>query len=132
MKKLNFVVILITLSVLNSVALCSEDSMDWEQLKKHKVPEWFKDAKFGIYAHWGAYCVPAFGSEWYPRNMYRKESDVHEHHVKTWGDPSKFGYKDFIPMFKAEKFNADEWAQLYARAGAKFAGPVAWGRSATL
>ncbi|MHC4844403.1 MAG: alpha-L-fucosidase, partial [Planctomycetota bacterium] len=125
MKKLNFVVILITLSVLNSVALCSEDSMDWEQLKKHKVPEWFKDAKFGIYAHWGAYCVPAFGSEWYPRNMYRKESDVHEHHVKTWGDPSKFGYKDFIPMFKAEKFNADEWAQLYARAGAKFAGPVA-------
>ncbi|MHC4152045.1 MAG: alpha-L-fucosidase [Planctomycetota bacterium] len=53
------------------------------------------------------------------------ESDVHEHHVKTWGDPSKFGYKDFIPMFKAEKFDADEWAELYIRAGAKFAGPVA-------
>ncbi|MHC4465594.1 MAG: alpha-L-fucosidase [Planctomycetota bacterium] len=125
MRKLNLLVIVIILSVLSSLSFCGEESMDWEQLKNHKVPEWFKDAKFGIYAHWGAYCVPAFGSEWYPRNMYLKESDVHEHHVKTWGDPSKFGYKDFIPMFKAEKFDADEWAELYIRAGAKFAGPVA-------
>ena len=98
---------------------------DWESLKKHKVPEWFKDAKLGIYAHWGVYCVPAHGSEWYPRNMYRKGSGAYKHHVETYGDPSEFGYKDFIPMFKAEKFDAEAWADLYEKAGAKFAGPVA-------
>lgn len=125
MSKSNLYVIIIATLLLSGTGFCDEDSMDWDQLKNHKVPEWFKDAKFGIYAHWGAYCVPAYGNEWYPRNMYLKESDVYKHHVKTWGDPSEFGYKDFIPLFKAEKFDADEWAQLYARAGAKFAGPVA-------
>lgn len=98
---------------------------EWESLRKHKIPEWFKDAKFGIYTHWGVYSVPAFGTEWYPRNMYREGDGVHKHHVAKYGDPSRFGYKDFIPMFKAEKFDADEWAQLFAKAGAKFAGPVA-------
>jgi len=97
----------------------------WESLTKHPVPEWFKDAKFGIYAHWGVYCVPAYGNEWYPRRMYQRNGSVYKHHVETWGDPSKFGYKDFIPMFKAEKFDAEAWAELYDQAGAKFAGPVA-------
>ena len=98
----------------------------WESLEKHDpAPEWFRDAKFGIYFHWGVYSVPAFGSEWYPRNMHLKDQREYKHHVETWGDPAEFGYHDFVPMFKAEKFDADEWAELFAKAGARFAGPVA-------
>jgi alpha-L-fucosidase len=103
-------------------------SPEWVSLGKYPVPEWFKDAKFGIYTHWGIYSVPAFKNEWYPRLMYLQDDDpksVFQHHLKTWGDPSKFGYKDFIPMFSGEKFNADEWAELFKKAGAQFAGPVA-------
>jgi len=98
---------------------------DWQSLAKHEIPEWFRDAKLGIYAHWGVYSVPAFGSEWYPRNMYREGSGPFQHHVEKYGGPAKFGYKDFIPQFTAEKFDAEAWAEVYARAGAKFAGPVA-------
>jgi len=99
---------------------------DWESLKKHnEAPDWFRDAKFGIYFHWGVYSVPAFGTEWYPRNMHVKDRPEYKHHLETYGDPSKFGYHDFIPMFKAEKFDANEWADLFVRAGARFAGPVA-------
>ncbi len=99
---------------------------NWESLSKHKAaPEWFLDAKFGIYFHWGVYSVPAFGSEWYPRNMHRKEAGEYKHHVETYGEPSEFGYHDFVPMFKAEYFDADQWAELFKKAGAKFAGPVA-------
>lgn len=98
---------------------------NWDSLTKHPVPEWFRDAKFGIYTHWGVYAVPEFGTEWYPRNMYIDGSPEQKHHQEVYGDLSKFGYKDFIPMFKAEKFNADEWADLFVKAGAKFAGPVA-------
>lgn len=97
----------------------------WVSLIQHPVPDWFKDAKFGIYFHWGVYSVPAFGSEWYPRNMYRKSRPEFEHHLKVWGSQEEFGYKDFISMFTAEKFNADEWIDLFVRAGAKYVGPVA-------
>lgn len=98
---------------------------DWESLKKHnEEPEWIKDAKFGIYFHWGVYSVPAAFNEWYPRSMHFP-GRVFEHHVKTYGHPSEFGYHDFVPMFKAAYFNADEWAELFHKAGAKFAGPVA-------
>src|SRR6185369_5224701 len=72
----------------------------WESLENYKVPDWFRDAKFGIFIHWGVYSVPAFGSEWYPRNMYRAGSDEYKHHIATYGTQDKFGYKDFIPMFK--------------------------------
>jgi alpha-L-fucosidase len=99
---------------------------DWPSLYEHvEAPEWFRDAKFGIYFHWGVYSVPAFGSEWYPRNMFRKDSKVYEHHLSTYGDPAEFGYHDFIPEFKAERFDAKEWAALFKKAGARFAGPVA-------
>jgi len=99
---------------------------DWGSLKKHnEAPDWFRDAKFGIYFHWGVYSVPAFGTEWYPRNMHVKKRREYKHHLEQYGDPSKFGYHDFIPMFRAEKFDADEWADLFVRAGARFAGPVA-------
>ncbi len=93
--------------------------------KRNPAPDWFRDAKFGIYFHWGVYSVPAFGSEWYPCTMHQKGSGENKHHLATYGDPVKFGYHDFIPMFKAEKFDANHWADLFVRAGARFAGPVA-------
>jgi alpha-L-fucosidase len=78
---------------------------DWESLQKYEVPEWYRDAKFGIFIHWGVYSVPAFGSEWYPRMMYVEGSEEYKHHIATYGPQDKFGYKDFIPLFKAEKFD---------------------------
>ncbi|TGV04200.1 alpha-L-fucosidase [Flavivirga rizhaonensis] len=99
--------------------------MSWETLQQHNIPEWFKDAKFGIYAHLGVYCVPAFEGEWYPRYMYQDNHKVQKHHIETYGSLDKFGYHDFIPMFKLKNWNPKEWADLYKRAGAKFAGPVA-------
>jgi len=97
----------------------------WDSLKQYEVPKWNQDAKFGIFIHWGVYAVPAAGSEWYPRNMYNKDNPLFEHHKKTWGDQSEFGYKNFIPMFKAEKWNPDAWAELFQRAGARYVVPVA-------
>jgi alpha-L-fucosidase len=98
----------------------------WESLARHnEAPEWFQDAKLGIYFHWGVYSVPAFSGEWYPRNMHRKDHIAHKHHLETYGKLDEFGYHDFVPMFKAEKFNASEWAELFEKAGARFAGPVA-------
>ena len=97
----------------------------WESLKTHQDPKWFDDAKFGIYFHWGVLSVPAFDTEWYSRNMYRPGSIANKHHIEKWGPVEKFGYKDFIPMFKAEKFDPDDWAQLFVASGARFAGPVA-------
>jgi alpha-L-fucosidase len=98
---------------------------DWESLKNYDAPEWYKDAKFGIFIHWGVYSVPAFGNEWYPRNMYREGSDEFKHHIATYGPQDKFGYKDFIPMFKAEHFDPAAWAELFRRSGAKYVVPVA-------
>jgi alpha-L-fucosidase len=97
----------------------------WESLKKYQTPDWFREAKFGIFIHWGVYSVPAFGSEWYPRQMYQQGSDEFKHHVATYGPQSKFGYKDFIPLFKAEKFNPQQWVALFKQAGAKYVVPVA-------
>lgn len=103
-----------------------EYTPDWESLGKHnESPEWFKNAKLGIYFHWGIYSVPAFDSEWYPRHMHFKDHVVYKHHVSTYGEPSEFGYHDFVPMFKAEKFDPEAWADLFKKAGARFAGPVA-------
>jgi alpha-L-fucosidase len=97
----------------------------WESLKQYTIPEWYIDAKFGIFIHWGPYCVPAFGNEWYPRRMYLQDDAAYEHHKKTYGDHTEFGYKDFIPMFTAEKFDAEEWVKLFKESGAKFIMPVA-------
>ena len=98
---------------------------DWDSLKNIEVPDWYLNGKFGIFSHWGVYSVAAFGNEWYPRAMYTEGSKEFEHHVKTYGEHKKFGYKDLVPMFKAKKFDADEWLDLFARAGAKFYTPVA-------
>jgi alpha-L-fucosidase len=114
-----------------AVCLCGrteaaeEADWSWESLQKHPVPAWLADAKFGICMTWGVYSVPAFDNEWYPRNMYIEGHEVYTHHIAIWGDPSVFGYKDFIPRFTAERFDAQVWADLIVRAGARFAGPVA-------
>jgi alpha-L-fucosidase len=97
----------------------------WESLKDHRVPDWYMDGKFGIFIHWGVYSVPAFGSEWYPRQMYLQGSAEFKHHVATYGPQNKFGYKDFIPLFRAEKYDPKAWAELFRKAGAKFVVPVA-------
>lgn len=97
----------------------------WESLSAFEVPKWYRRAKFGIFIHWGVYSVPAYDSEWYSRNMYIQGSKAYEHHVATYGKHTEFGYKDFIPMFKAEKFDAEKWAELFEKAGAKYVVPVA-------
>lgn len=117
-------------AMLSSPALIAQDHQrydaNWNSLAHHtQAPEWFRDAKFGIYFHWGVYSVPAFATEWYPRHMHQEGKKVFNHHVENYGHPSEFGYHDFIPMFKAEHFDADEWARLFESAGARFAGPVA-------
>ncbi|MBV7330666.1 alpha-L-fucosidase [Chloroflexi bacterium TSY] len=100
-------------------------SPSWDSLEAYTFPEWYENGKFGIFIHWGPYAVPAFGSEWYPRNMYVQGSKEYEHHRATYGPHDQFGYKDFIPMFKAQKFDATAWAQLFKQAGARFVVPVA-------
>ena len=97
----------------------------WDSLQEYEIPKWYLDAKFGIFIHWGVYCVPAFGNEWYPRQMYQRGTPHYQHHVDTYGPHTEFGYKDFIAMLTAEKFDASEWAELFADAGAKFIVPVA-------
>jgi len=114
----------------------------WESVDQHPpAPEWFRDAKFGIYAHWGVFSVPAYDSEWYPRNMYDAGSKANLHHIATYGDPSAWPFHNFIdgatdkagnhvefaPKLKSTggAFDPDEWAQLFVDAGARFAGPVA-------
>src|SRR5256714_12035216 len=98
---------------------------NWKSLKAYHIPSWYEDAKFGIFIHWGVYSVPAFGNEWYPRNMYLQDSAVFKHHVETYGPQTRFGYKDFIPLFTAEQVDPDHWAGLLRRAGGQFVGPVA-------
>jgi alpha-L-fucosidase len=97
----------------------------WESLKGYRVPRWYEDAKFGIFLHWGLYSVPAFGSEWYPRNMYRQGTTEFEHHVATYGPHEDFGYKDFIPLLTYSGFDANSYADLFVEAGARFVVPVA-------
>jgi len=124
-----FTVLLVALSCSNEQkkqASQPKYTADFESLKKHnQQPDWFQDAKLGIYFHWGVYSVPAFGNEWYPSRMHHENDIVYAHHLDTYGHPSEFGYHDFVPMFKAEHFNADEWVDLFKKAGARFAGPVA-------
>ena len=98
---------------------------EWDSLQAFRTPEWFRDAKFGIFIHWGPYSVPAFANEWYSRNMYVPGNKAFEHHVATYGPQSEFGYKDFIPMFKAEQFDPAAWVALFQQAGARYVVPVA-------
>jgi len=140
--------LMILITVIGTITLgsCKEKpkkyTADWNSLEQvEPAPEWFKDAKFGIYFHWGVYSVPAFGSEWYPRNMYIEGHNVNLHHIEKYGSPEEWPYHYFItgaedkqgnfmqfaPKLKSEggEFDPEEWADLFAASGAKFAGPVA-------
>lgn len=97
--------------------------MDWSPLMR-KSPEWFRDAKFGLFFHWGPYSVPACLNEWYSRNMYAKGLPQNVYHTVKYGPVSEFGYKDFFPYFRGERFDPEDWADLVVRSGAKYAGPV--------
>lgn len=101
----------------------------WQSLEGYEIPDWYVDAKFGIFIHWGVYCVPAYLSEWYPRWMYIDQDtprgNAYRHHRETYGPQSKFGYKDFIPKLTADKFDATQWANLFQEAGARYVVPVA-------
>ncbi|MCX6634080.1 MAG: alpha-L-fucosidase [Acidobacteria bacterium] len=90
-----------------------------ESLKAYRVPDWYRDAKFGIWAHWGPQSAAEYG-DWYARNMYMEGSRQYKYHVQTYGHPSKFGFKDVIATWKADKFDPDYLMQLYRKAGAKY------------
>lgn len=87
--------------------------------KQYQYPTWFRDAKFGIWAHWGPQAVPRQG-DWYARNMYIEGSEQYKYHVAHYGHPSRFGYKDIIPLWKAEKWDPEKLMALYKKAGAKY------------
>ncbi|WP_233711143.1 alpha-L-fucosidase [Lederbergia citrisecunda] len=113
------------LKIIDDTIASGRFNADWDSLSQIQVPEWYQKAKFGIFIHWGVYSVPAFKNEWYPRNMYIQGSDEYKHHLEMHGEHKDFGYKDFIPMFKAEHFHAEEWADLFKQSGAKYIMPVA-------
>ncbi|MBK1876045.1 alpha-L-fucosidase [Pelagicoccus mobilis] len=136
------------LTLAASTPMAASYEENWESLAAHnESPEWFRDAKFGIYFHWGPYSVPAFGNEHYPRTMYgtvngkrpvenkqKRNYNLgvgfqtfreHYFHLEKYGEPKDVEYHDLFPEFRAENFNAEEWADLFYLAGAQFAGPVA-------
>src|SRR5437764_3344160 len=90
-----------------------------ESLKSYQVPEWFRDAKFGIWAHWGPQSAPEAG-DWYARNMYIQDHPQYKYHLEHFGHPTKVGFKDVIPTWKGDKFDADHLMSLYKKAGAKY------------
>jgi alpha-L-fucosidase len=103
---------------------------DWDSItSQYKVPDWYRDAKFGIFIHWGVYSVPAYHDEWYPRWMYMSDTKsrglVYDYHIATYGPQTKFGYKDFIPSFKAGKWDPNQWAAIFKESGARYIVPVA-------
>ncbi|MGS2762650.1 alpha-L-fucosidase [Sinomicrobium sp. M5D2P9] len=91
----------------------------WDSLMKYEVPQWFRDAKFGIWAHWGPQCAPEKG-DWYARGMYQEGSEQYKYHLEHYGHPSKFGFKDIIHSWKADQWNPDELVGLYKKAGARY------------
>ncbi|MBE1161073.1 alpha-L-fucosidase [Dyella sp. 7MK23] len=101
---------------------------DWQRLTGYTTPEWYRDAKFGIFIHWGVYSVAAYKGEWYPRHAYERTgeyADYYQHQIATYGPMPQVGYKDLIPRFKAEHFDPNAWAALFREAGARYVVPVA-------
>ncbi len=91
----------------------------WDSLQKYQVPDWFRDAKFGMWAHWGPQCQPEAG-DWYARGMYQEGSRQYKYHLENYGHPSVFGFKDVINEWKAENWDPEELVTLYKRAGAQY------------
>lgn len=122
--KKKILAIIICLLTLDSIAQTKFEPT-YESLKQYECPEWFRDAKFGIWAHWGPQSVPEHG-DWYARIMYLQDlsgfgsTRPYEHHLKNFGHPSEFGYKDLIPLFTAEKWDPEKLMKLYKKAGARY------------
>ncbi|MHC4480029.1 MAG: alpha-L-fucosidase [Planctomycetota bacterium] len=91
----------------------------WESLRQYECPDWFRDAKFGIWAHWGPQSVPMYG-DWYARNMYIEGHDQYRYHWRVYGHPSKFGYRDIVQLWKAEKFDPEALVDFYVNSGARY------------
>ena len=91
----------------------------FQSLREYSAPEWFRDAKFGIWSHWGPQSVPMFG-DWYARNMYIEGTQQYEYHLRHYGHPSKFGYKDICALWKAENFDPEALMEKYYKAGARY------------
>ena len=131
MKKTGLIlIVLIIVLVCFGQAQAKKYEPTWESLREYKeVPKWLRDGKFGIYTHWGPYSVHAHGKSptWYSIGLYLDANgEARQHFEKTFGKLTPdYGYKDLIPKFTAQKFDADEWADLFEKSGAKFAGPVA-------
>lgn len=124
MKKLILAAAVLILTPASAQPAAQIYAPEWASLAKHNpAPEWYRDAKFGIYFHWGVYSVCEFHNEWYPRLMYMPHHDVCAHHQEKFG--KEFEYHDFVPMFTGEQFDAAEWTRLFKDAGARFIGPVA-------
>lgn len=113
------------LAYVDEVIAAGPYSADWASLADAPEPEWFRKRRLGIFIHWGVYSVPAFSNEWYSREMYMPGTRAYEHHLKTYGPPDRFGYKDFIPLFTGERFDAAAWVRLFKAAGAGYMFPVA-------
>ncbi len=90
-----------------------------ESFQQYSYPEWFRDAKFGIWSHWGPQAVPRQG-DWYAKRMYQEGGDAYKYHVEHYGHPSKFGYKDILPLWKAERWDPEKLMALYKKVGARY------------
>lgn len=130
-KALIAVVAAASLTVASITAVCEgfsgEPGADWDSLKQAPVPAWFDDGKFGIFIHWGAYSVAGYTpsgrgyAEHFPKNMYRQPETHYPFVEATFGaKPPEFGYKDIIPLFRAERWDPDDWADLFQQAGARY------------
>ncbi|MCM1067042.1 MAG: alpha-L-fucosidase [Muribaculaceae bacterium] len=110
---------IIRVSEENEPMMTGKFDADWQSLSQYEVPEWFRDAKFGMWAHWGPQCVEGSG-DWMARSLYMEGSTQYKHHVDNYGHPSEFGFKDVLPLFKAEKWNPDYLVGLYKELGARY------------
>jgi alpha-L-fucosidase len=129
MKKLLKFLFILSIVLITLGVQAQKYEPNWQSLRRVQTPQWLQEGKFGIYTHWGIYAVHAYGENttWYSFAMYEDpDGEARQHFEKKFGKLTpEFGYKDLIPKFTAEKFNADEWAELFQKAGARFAGPVA-------
>lgn len=106
---------MISLEEIDQVIQSGPFEPSWDSLSRQVCPDWYRDAKFGIFIHWGIYSVPAFGSEWYSRNMYIQGNPCYDYHREYFGDQASFGYKDLIPLFTADRFDPASWLDLFQK-----------------
>ena len=131
-KNSNFYLLILITSCIVALTACHQKETkpfryqaDWASIRSHyQTPSWFRDAKFGIFLHWGVYSVPALSTK-YAKYMYYENHPIKKYHRVHYGTVDKFGYKDFMPQFKAEHFDANQWVSLFKESGARYVVPVA-------